>query len=173
MKFIYAQQQIGNMVAEIEKYIQNKTYSKDELVLICTEDHRSNCESMVEIDVETVDPNDLSDENSHPLDKYHLEDDNMDVYDDMISRGGFILLAKEAATPSHRNDMNTTFKEDQPKNDDHTTEIKDTSNEPTEDLSEEITAPGFGVDFNEPQSDAETHEDVFNPEDPNPDNNRR
>lgn len=175
MKFIYAQQQIGNMVAEIEKLIQNKSYSKDELVMICTEEHRSNIESMVEIDIETVSQKDMEDEESHPLEKYHLKEDNMDVYDDMISRGGFILLAKEAATPSHRKDMNTTqntARSDE-KDTSHTKEITKETGATDKASSEDVTAPGFGVEFNEPQSDAQTHEDVLNPEDPDPDNHRK
>lgn len=175
MKYLHAEQQIGNMVAEVEKYIQEKSYSKDELVLICTEEHRSNVESMVEIDVETVDPKEVKETDDHLLDKYDLDDANMDVYDDMITRGGFILLAKEASTPSHRDDMNTTFNEGQADTDDHShkKEIKDTTEGSDKTSSENVTAPGFGVNFNEPQSDAETHEDVFNPEDPDPDNHRR
>ncbi len=65
MKFLHAEQQIGNMVAEVEKFIQEKSYSKEELVLVCLPEHRSNCESMVEIDVETVDPQDVKDTDDH------------------------------------------------------------------------------------------------------------
>ena len=39
--------------------------------------------------------------------------------------------------------------------------------------SEGIKAPGFGVNLNKPKSDADTHEDVFNPDDPDPDNVRK
>lgn len=175
MKFLKAQQQIGNMVADVERFIQDENYSKDELVLICTEEHRSNCEAMVEIDVETVSVDDLGKKDDHPLERFHLDEENMDTYENMISRGGFILLSKGAATPSHRDDMNTTLNRDQSTESDesHTKKIKDTSDGSDMSSPEDVTPPGFGVDFNEPQSDAETHEDVFNPEDPDPDNHRK
>ncbi|SFB88517.1 hypothetical protein SAMN04488102_101263 [Alkalibacterium subtropicum] len=175
MKFLKAQQQIGNMVSDVERFIQEGTYSKDELVLICTEEHRSNCEAMVEIDVETVNTDNLDTENAHPLGKYHLEEKDLTVYDDMIARGGFILLAKDASAPSHRNNKNSMLKRNQSEetDDSHTKEIKNTSDGSDMSSPEDVTPPGFGVDFNPAQSDAETHEDVFNPEDPDPDHHRR
>ena len=175
MKFLHAEQQIGNMVAEVEKFIQEKSYSKEELVLVCLPEHRSNCESMVEIDVETVDPQDVKDTDDHLLEKYDLDEADMDVYDNMIIRGGFILLAKKAAQPSHRDEPSTTFSESQSAtdSDSHTKEIEQDPGRAKEPSQENITPPGFGVNFNDPQSDSETHEDVFNPEDPDPDNHRR
>lgn len=175
MKFLKAQQQIGNMVADVERFIQQGNYSKDELVLVCTEDHRSNAESMVEIDVETLNAEDLKKDSAGLLKKFQLEEKDMDVYDSMIARGGFILLAKDAATPSHRTDKDTTLNRDvsDETKKARTKDIKDTSDGSDMSSSEDVTAPGFGVDFNEPKSDAQTHEDVFNPEDPDPDNHRK
>ncbi|GEK88100.1 hypothetical protein SAMN04488100_10165 [Alkalibacterium putridalgicola] len=174
MKFLKAQQQLGHMVSDIERFIQEGHYSKDELVLICTEEERANCEAMVDIVVETVSREKLDKESDHPLEKYHLEEKDMAVHEDTIGRGGFILLAKDASTSPHRNDKDARLDSDQSggADDSHTKEIKKTSDESDMSSAEDLTPPGFGVDFNVPQSYAETHEDVFNPEDPDPDHYR-
>lgn len=175
MRFLKAQQQIGNMVADVERFIQEENYSKDELVLICTEEHRSNCEAMVEIDVETVSASELDKEDTKPLEKYQLDDKDMDLYNNMIARGGFVLLAKNSSTPSHRDERDTTLNRDltDETKESRTKEIEKNPDKSDMSTAEDVTPPGFGVDFNEPQSDAETHEDVLNPEDPDPDNHRR
>ncbi|MDZ7835362.1 MAG: hypothetical protein U5K84_08490 [Alkalibacterium sp.] len=174
MKFLYAQQQIGNMVAEIERLVQNQTYTKDQLILVCTEDHRADSESMVEITVQTVDPKKSDNIKDHPFADLEIEDDGMNVYEHMVSRGGYILLASDIPAPDvteERNaDEKSELKED--KSDD-TKDIKDRPDKSDMSSPEDVTPPGFGVDFNEPKSDADTHEDVLNPKGPNPDNHRR
>ncbi|MGO1355639.1 hypothetical protein [Alkalibacterium gilvum] len=66
---------------------------------------------------------------------------------------GYVLLVKEANQSNKSGEKHT-------KN-------------PNSLSSEGIKAPGFGVNLNKPKSDADTHEDVFNPDDPDPDNVRK
>lgn len=174
MKFVHAEQELEMMVAEIEKYIQNKAFTKDELVLVCSESHRSSSKSMVEIAVDTFEPADLKEEDSHPLEKYHIEKSNLKLYDDMVAKGGYVLLAKEDSTPAHKEEMKTSLANSESDNADasHKKEIEDATGMEEDYTEDSIKAPGFGVNQNEPRSDAETHEDVFNPEDPNPDHRR-
>jgi len=177
MKFLYAQQQIGNMVAEIEKLVQNHTYTKDQLVLVCTEDRRADSESMVEITVQTVDPKKSDNSKDHPFAVLEIEDDGMNVYEHMVSRGGYILLARDIPAPDVKEEQNadekSALKEDTSDDTKDIKDIKDQSEESDMSSPKDVTPPGFGVDFKEPKSDADTHEDALNPKGPNPNNHRR
>ncbi|GEK90943.1 hypothetical protein [Alkalibacterium kapii] len=171
MKILEAKKEAKDMAVVVENYIQKMDYSKDDLLLICSDENKSECEKVRGIENETVNVKELDTDRKETLRKYSLNEADEKRFDDVITQGGFLILLKD----SSHSIFSTEEKSDQSDETDepHTKKIKDTSKNSDTLSSEGIKAPGFGVDFNEPQSNADTHEDVFNPDDPDPDNLRK
>lgn len=139
MKFISAHHTIEEFVSELESLIQNGTYRADNLLIVTLEEHASDLKSLVAVEIETVSEDALKDDK--PLNKHGLDDQSVELYDDILRRGGYVLL-----------------------------ETIDNKDEKQTDNKDEVGlhAPGFGVTPEKPQSDETNHEDNFNPDNPNP-----
>lgn len=142
MKFITAQQSLEDFATEAENLIQSGAYHANALLVVTLEEHASEIESMVPIEIETVKEEDFK--NTNPLDGHDLDEKEVSLYDDILRRGGYVLFEKDKENKEI---------------------VKEEDNE-AEDI--ELHAPGFGVDLEEPDSDESNHEDNFNPENPNP-----
>ena len=178
MKFVTSEQEIEDIAAGIENLIQSGRYQEDELVIICSEEHMSAVESMVQTNIDVIPVEDLSKQTKHFLFERQVEDDGMDLYEDVIRRGGYVLFKKNSSGHSDLlgegvSDESKEAFQSHHSNNSHTKDIKERPDKSDMSSPEDVTPPGFGVDFNEPKSDADTHEDVLNPKGPNPDNHRR
>lgn len=146
MKFIKAHHDVQDLAVDIEKYIQNKEYNAEDLVVVTLEEHVSDVKSMVSTDIETVNENDFKTE--EPLNNYGLAGKDVKLYDSVLRSGGYVVLLK---------DEDHAFTEN---------ESDKRGNNKSDDVN--LHAPGFGVDIDNPDSSTENHEDNFNPENPNP-----
>ncbi|MEC6747458.1 hypothetical protein VXN63_02820 [Marinilactibacillus sp. XAAS-LB27] len=132
---------------EIENQLIKKhltVYTKEEQVQSLSEE--------LEVKVEGIDENEVSVANAS--DAYELNDSDATLFADTIQRGGYVILQDDSnkKTKSH-NDKKEPAREDEDEKGDFEKAIDD-----------HLSAPGFGVDFKEPGTDAETHEDNFNPD---------
>lgn len=141
MKFVTAQQSLEEFATEVENLIQSGAYHANALLVVSLEEHVSELKSMVPIEIESVKEEDFK--NSHPLDGHDLDEKEVSLYDDILRRGGYVLFEKDK-------EKKEVVKEEDNKE---------------EDIG--LHAPGFGVDLEEPDSDETSHEDNFNPENPN------
>ncbi|MDN6194705.1 MAG: hypothetical protein L0I88_06705 [Alkalibacterium sp.] len=160
MKVLEANKQTSNLVMTIEKAVQQAQYSVDKLLLVCTEENKKEYEKIPDISSETMNIKDLKSGKTDALKKYNLEEYDQKKFNEAMINNGYVLLVKEA------NQSNKSGEK-------HTKNVENTSKNPNSLSSEGIKAPGFGVNLNKPKSDADTHEDVFNPDDPDPDNVRK
>lgn len=141
MKFVTAHQSVEEFVSEMENLIQSGAFHADNLLAITLKEHATELKSLVPVEIETVDEKDFKD--SDPLNNHGLDEHSVELYDDILRRGGYVLLDKENGR-----------------------ENKKKATDEKENI--ELSAPGFGVDLKAPQSDETNHEDNFNPNDPNP-----
>lgn len=146
MKFVVAHQNIEDLVAELEKLIQSGTYPESNLVVVTLEEHADNLKSMVPTDIETVKEKDVKE--NKPLDYHGLDKKAVELYDDMLKNGGYVVFEKN---------INDTEKE---------------YSTPSGSDEIDLHAPGFGVDIDDPNSNDKNHEDNFNPNNPNPEAER-
>lgn len=145
MKFVSAHQSIEEFVSEVENLIQSGAFHANNLLALTREEHASDLKSLVPVEIETISEEVFKD--NAPLNNHGLDDHSVELYDDILRRGGYVLLEKENGK-----------------------QHESKSEERTEDIG--LHAPGFGVDPDDPQSDASNHEDNFNPDNPNPTSNR-
>ncbi|MFO8069813.1 MAG: hypothetical protein R6U02_07590 [Alkalibacterium sp.] len=140
MKFIVAHQEVNDMVVAIEELLQSGAYKRENLVIVCGEDRQSDIKSMVSVKIDTVNAAEFADSKQSTMRNHLLEGKNRHLYDEMISNGGYVLLEDDTVSSVET--------------------VKPVTNE-TDDHSklENMHAPGFGVDFKEPKSDATNHED--------------
>ncbi|MCC5889122.1 MAG: hypothetical protein JJU01_01045 [Alkalibacterium sp.] len=148
MKFVTAHQNVEDLVAELENYIQSGTFHANNLVVVTLESHASDLKSMVPIEVETVKESDF-DENK-PLNHHGLDEKTVELYDDVLRNGGYVVLQKD-----EKHGVTDNRSADSKPNSEGSNDV-------------ELHAPGFGVDIDDPDSSAENHEDNFNPDNPNP-----
>lgn len=149
MKFVTAHQNVEDLVAELENFIQSGAFHANNLVVVTLEEHASDLKSMVPTEIETVKESDFED--NEPLNNHGLDKSDVDLYDDVLRKGGYVVLQKD-------NNEHTPEKVSDDEQIDKTGSSKDV----------ELHAPGFGVDIEDPDSSAENHEDNFNPDNPNP-----
>lgn len=152
MKFVVAHQNVEDLVAELENLIQSGTYRESNLIVVTLEEHADNLKSMVPTDIETVKEKDFKE--NKPLDYHGLDKKAVELYDDILKNGGYVVFEKN---------VNDAFS-----NNDNEKERYVHSNSDEIDLH----APGFGVDIDDPNSSDKNHEDNFNPDNPNPEADR-
>ncbi|MCC5894935.1 MAG: hypothetical protein JJU16_05675 [Alkalibacterium sp.] len=145
MKFVTAHQSVEEFVAELENLIQSGAFHANNLLVVTLEEHASDLKSLVPVEIETVNEGDFNEK--APLNNHGLDDHSIELYDDILRRGGYVLLEKE--NPQ-----------------------KDLAESHSKKDEVELHAPGFGVDPDKPKSDDESHGDHLNPENTNPTSNR-
>lgn len=148
MKFVTAHQNVEDLVAELENFIQSGAYHANNLVVVTLQEHESELKSMVPTEVETVKESDF-DENE-PLNNHGLDEKSVELYDDVLRNGGYVVLQKD-------NDYSPSDRDNSKEHSEH-----------TQSDGVDLHAPGFGVDIDDPDSSADNHEDNFNPDNPNP-----
>lgn len=154
MKLLSTFQIAEDVASKIEQVTRDKNIPEDKLTVVTKEDQKETIENLVKVNVDGLSKEDIRYGTS--TDKYKLDESDETLFMDTIKRGGFVIL-QEMPKP-RTNDEELNHHKEPPRED------QDEKGDFEEAIDNHISAPGFGVDFKEPGTDAETHEDNFNPD---------
>lgn len=154
MKLLSTFQIAEDVASKIEQVTRDKNIPEDKLTVVTKEDQKETIENLVSVNVDGLSKEDIRYGNS--TDKYKLDESDETLFMDTIKRGGFVIL--QEMPKSRTNDEELDHHKEPPRED------QGEKGDFEEAIDNHISAPGFGVDFKEPGTDSETHEDNFNPD---------
>ncbi|WP_208558771.1 hypothetical protein [Marinilactibacillus kalidii] len=152
MKLISTFQLVDDVSAKINDLTIENQMVKKHLTVFTKEEQVESLHEAVDVKVEAIDKNETSATSAG--DAYKLNDSDATLFADTIQRGGYVILQDETV-----NKEKTLDNQKEPARED-----EDEKGDFEKAMDDHLSAPGFGVDFKEPGTDAETHEDNFNPD---------
>lgn len=156
MKLLSTFQIAEDVASKIEQVTRDKNIPEDKLTIVTKEEQKETVENLVNVNVDGLSKEDIRYGTS--TDKYKLDESDDTLFMDTIKRGGFVILQEMPKSRANEDELNH-HKDKEPARED-----KSEKGDFESALDDHLSAPGFGVDFKEPGTNAQTHEDNFNPD---------
>ncbi|MFL2070731.1 hypothetical protein ACEN32_00320 [Marinilactibacillus psychrotolerans] len=156
MKLLSMFQLEEEVTSNIEQATKEKHIPENKLTIVTKEEQRDSITALINLQVDGVSKLELRDNDI--AEKYKLSEKDTELFMDKLKRGGYVMLQEmpKHITKQKLNDQKTPSREDEKEKGDFESSLDD-----------HLSAPGFGVDFKDPGTDAQTHEDNFNPDNHN------
>ncbi|GEQ34121.1 hypothetical protein [Marinilactibacillus psychrotolerans] len=153
MKLLSMFQLEEEVTSNIEQATKEKHIPENKLTIVTKEEQRDSIAALINLQVDGVSKLELRDNDI--AEKYKLSEKDTELFMDKLKRGGYVMLQEmpKHITKQKLNDQKTPSREDEKEKGDFESSLDD-----------HLSAPGFGVDFKDPGTDAQTHEDNFNPD---------
>lgn len=153
MKLLSMFQLEEEVTSNIEQATKEKHIPENKLTIVTKEEQRDSIAALINLQVDGVSKLELRDNDI--AEKYKLSEKDTELFMDKLKRGGYVMLQEmpKHSTKQKLNDQKTPSREDEKEKGDFESSLDD-----------HLSAPGFGVDFKDPGTDAQTHEDNFNPD---------
>lgn len=94
MKFIGAYESLTELSEKVELLKQESGKLDHQLVIFTKEEHEEDVKNLVDIEIEVVQDKTVDDEVS--LEKYGLDKETAEIYNETIQLGGYVLLEKKS-----------------------------------------------------------------------------
>ncbi|API89308.1 hypothetical protein BKP56_08610 [Marinilactibacillus sp. 15R] len=153
MKLLSMFQLEEEVTSNIEQATKEKHIPENKLTIVTKEEQRDSIAALINLQVDGVSKLELRDNDI--AEKYKLSEKDTELFMDKLKRGGYVMLQEmpKHITKQKLNDQKTPSREDEKEKGDFESSLDD-----------HLSAPGFGVDFKDPGTDDQTHEDNFNPD---------
>lgn len=153
MKLLSMFQLEEDVTSNIEQATKEKHIPENKLTIVTKEEQRDSIAALINLQVDGVSKLELRDNDI--AEKYKLSEKDTELFMDKLKRGGYVMLQEmpKRSTKQKLNDQKTPSRKDEKEKGDFESSLDD-----------HLSAPGFGVDFKDPGTDAQTHEDNFNPD---------
>lgn len=154
MKLLSTFQIEEDVISKIEQAIKEKQIPENKLTIVTKEEQKESIASLVNVKVDTVSKLELRDNDI--TENYKLSENDTKLFMDTLKRGGYVVLQEmpeKNIANQNMHDQKEPAREDESEKGDFESSLDD-----------HLSAPGFGVDFKEPGTNAQTHEDNFNPD---------
>lgn len=153
MKLLSMFQLEEDVTSNIEQATKEKHIPENKLTIVTKEEQRDSIAALINLQVDGVSKLELRDNDI--AEKYKLSEKDTELFMDKLKRGEYVMLQEmpKHSTKQKLNDQKNPSREDEKEKGDFESSLDD-----------HLSAPGFGVDFKDPGTDAQTHEDNFNPD---------